>query len=47
MTKIGASMALQLILDPELLQKMKDEQKQWQQYALENGLITQDMIRKK
>lgn len=47
MAKIGTSMALQLILDPELLQKIKDEQKQWQQYALENGLITQNMIRKK
>lgn len=44
--KIGTSVALRLLLDPELQEKVKTEQKAWQEYALQEGLITEDMIRK-
>jgi amidohydrolase len=44
--KIGAAVALRLVLDPDLRAKVNEEHKQWQRYAVEEGLITEDMIRK-
>ncbi len=44
--KISGAMALRLILDPKLLATVKEEQVRWQEYGLENELITEDMIRK-
>jgi metal-dependent amidase/aminoacylase/carboxypeptidase family protein len=43
--KIGAAVALRLVLDPDLRAKVKEEQAQWQRYAVEEGLITEEMIR--
>lgn len=45
MAKISSAVALRLVFDPELRAKVTDEQAQWQAYALEEGLITEDMIR--
>ena len=44
--KIEGAMALRLVLDPKLLATVKEEQARWQEYGLEKGLITEDMIRK-
>jgi amidohydrolase len=44
--KISGAMALRLILDPKLLATVQEEQKRWQEYGLQNGLLTEDMIRK-
>jgi len=43
--QIGSAVALRLLLDPGLQQKVKDEHAQWQQYGLKEGMITADMIR--
>ncbi len=43
--KIGTAVALRLVLDPDLRAKVKAEHAAWQSYALEEGLITADMIR--
>ncbi|MFC2170176.1 hypothetical protein ACFLRM_06420, partial [Acidobacteriota bacterium] len=45
--KIGAAVALRLVMNEDLRAKVKQEHKQWQQYGLENGWITEDLIRKK
>jgi amidohydrolase len=45
--KIEAAVALRLVLDPALRDKVTAEQKAWQQYAIKNGLATQDMLRVK
>jgi amidohydrolase len=45
--KIGASVALRLVTDPELAAKVKEEHAQWRDYGLEQGLITKEMIRPK
>lgn len=43
---IGAVVGLRLVLEPELLAKVVEEQAQWQEWALKEGLITEDMIKK-
>lgn len=45
-SKIEGAVALRLVLDPKLLSTVKEEQKRWQTYGLEKGLLTEDMIRK-
>jgi metal-dependent amidase/aminoacylase/carboxypeptidase family protein len=45
--KIGAAVALRLVTDPELAEKVKAEHAQWRDYGLEEGLITKEMIRPK
>jgi amidohydrolase len=44
---IGAVVALRLLTDPDLRAKVKEEHAQWVEYGLQEGLITEDMIRKK
>jgi amidohydrolase len=46
-SKIGAAVALRLVTDPELREKVKNEHAQWLEWGLQEGLITSDMIRKK
>jgi hypothetical protein len=34
-----------VVTNPELLEKINAELEQWQEYALEEGYITEDMLR--
>ncbi|MFH1574326.1 MAG: hypothetical protein ABIG68_10100 [Acidobacteriota bacterium] len=45
--QIGASVALRLLLDPDLQRRVKDEFAEWQRYGLRQGMITEGMIRRK
>jgi amidohydrolase len=45
MAKRQAAVALRLVTNPELLEKINAELEQWQEYALEEGYITEDMLR--
>ncbi len=45
MAKRQAAVALRLITQPELLDKINKELKQWQEYGLAKGYITEDMLR--
>lgn len=42
---ISAAVGLRLVVDPELRAKVTEEQRQWQEWGLEEKLITEDMIR--
>ena len=45
MAKRQAAVALRLIMQPELLEKINSELKQWQEYGKANGYVTDDMLR--
>ncbi len=45
MAKRQAAVALRLVVEPELLEKINAELKQWQEYGLAEGYITEDMLR--
>ena len=47
MSKIGAAVALRLLMDPDLRKKVNDEHAQWQRYGLERGMLTPDLVRKR
>jgi hypothetical protein len=46
-SKIGAAVALRLLTEPELREKVKQEHAQWVEYGLQEGYITEDMIRRR
>ena len=45
MAKRQAAVALRLIMEPVLLEKINEELKQWQDYGISKGYITKDMLR--
>ena len=45
--KIGAAVALRLVMDPDLRTKVTSEHAAWQRYGLAKGLIVADSVRKK
>lgn len=45
--RIGSAVALRLLMDPEFGAKVRQEFAQWQKWGVENGMITQEMIRQR